>query len=207
MTCAASRTRSTPAPERAGAATCYHPCESLHNFSSQERRMRKLIFRMVVCVSLLVILLSTTSRIENASTKPLVPTDSQPPGQMKVRIIIGAMIIDGSGRKAYRANLRIVGDRVAGIGRFAPRRGEAIIDARGLVVAPGFIDIHNHSESGLAREPTAASQVSQGITTLAVGPDGASPWPIADYLAKREQPPAAVNVLAFVGHATLREQV
>ncbi|HJQ23369.1 MAG TPA: D-aminoacylase [Blastocatellia bacterium] len=158
--------------------------------------MRKLIFRMVVCVSVLALLLSTTA-----------PTPSQPQAQVKSRVIVGAMIIDGSGRKAYRANLRIIGDRVAGVGLFAPRRGEEVIDARGLIVAPGFIDIHNHSESGLAREPSAASQVSQGITTLAVGPDGASPWPIADYLAKREQQHTAVNVLAFVGHATLREQV
>jgi N-acyl-D-amino-acid deacylase len=76
-----------------------------------------------------------------------------------------------------------------------------------MVVAPGFIDIHNHSEEGLASEPRATSQVSQGITTLAVGPDGDSPWPIADYLRAREQKPSAVNVLAFVGHATVRERV
>lgn len=125
----------------------------------------------------------------------------------KARVIVGATIIDGSGRPAFRANLRIVGDRIRDIGPFAPRPDETVIEARGLVVAPGFIDIHNHSESGLATEPTAASQVSQGITTLALGPDGDSPWPVAEYLAEREDHPAAVNVLTFVGHATLREQV
>lgn len=131
---------------------------------------------------------------------------AQRPGS-KSRVIVDATVIDGTGRPGYRANVRIVGDRIARVGRFAPRPNEEIIQARGLVVAPGFIDIHNHSEGGLAREPAAANQVSQGITTLAVGPDGGSPWPIADYLTKRQAQGIAVNVLSFIGHATVREQV
>jgi N-acyl-D-amino-acid deacylase len=122
-------------------------------------------------------------------------------------VIVGGILIDGSGRAARRANVRIEGDRITEVGLFKPRPGEETIDARGRVVAPGFIDIHNHSESGLAAEPAASSQVSQGITTLAVGPDGGSPWPIGDYLAARERKPAAVNLLAFVGHATVRQRV
>lgn len=125
----------------------------------------------------------------------------------KSRVIVGAIVIDGTGRPGYRANVRIVGDRIARVGRFAPKQDEEIIQARGLVIAPGFIDIHNHSEGGLAREPAATNQVSQGITTLAVGPDGGSPWPIADYLKKREEQKIAVNVLSFIGQATVREQV
>lgn len=125
----------------------------------------------------------------------------------KSRVIVGAAIIDGSGRRAFVANLRIIGDRIANIGKFVTRSDEEIIQAPGLVVAPGFIDIHNHSDAALASEPTVASQVSQGITTLAVGADGGSQWPIADYLAKREAQPAAVNILTFVGHATVRLQV
>lgn len=127
--------------------------------------------------------------------------------QARSRVIIGATIVDGTGRPAFVSNVRIVGDRITRVGRFAARPGEIIIQARGLVVAPGFIDIHNHSESALTSDPAVASQVSQGITTLAVGPDGGSPWPIADYLARLEAKPAAVNVLAFVGHATVRQQV
>src|SRR4030095_5544383 len=74
----------------------------------------------------------------------------------------------------------------------------------GLVVAPGFIDTHNHSDRGLRREPEATSQVSQGITTIAVGQDGGSEFPIAPYLKNLEENPVALNVLTFVGHATLR---
>jgi N-acyl-D-amino-acid deacylase len=127
--------------------------------------------------------------------------------QIKSRVIVGAIVIDGSGQPGFRANVRIVGDHIAEVGQFAPRAGEEIIEAHGLRVAPGFIDIHNHSEDGLATEPASSSQVSQGITTLAVGPDGDSPWPVADYLAKRAEQHTAVNVLAFVGHATVREMV
>ncbi len=129
------------------------------------------------------------------------------PPQIKSRVIVGAIVFDGSGRSGVRANVRIVADHIAEVGQFRPRAGEEIIEARGLALAPGFIDIHNHSEDGLAVEPAAASQVSQGITTLAVGPDGDSPWPVADYLAKRAEQHMAVNVLAFVGHATVREMV
>jgi N-acyl-D-amino-acid deacylase len=122
-------------------------------------------------------------------------------------VIVGAQIIDGSGRPRFRANLRIEGDRILKAGHFKPEPGERIVEARGMILAPGFIDIHNHSQDGLATDPAAANQVSQGITTLAVGPDGGSPWPIADYLAKREEQKTAVNVLCFAGHATVREQV
>lgn len=140
-------------------------------------------------------------------SRALFETAASPTPQMKSRVIVGATVIDGSGRPRFRANVRISGDRIAEIGAFAARAGEQIIEARGMVVAPGFIDIHNHSESGLITQPAAANQVSQGITTLVVGPDGDSPWPIADYLAKLDQQRAAVNVLSFVGHATVRELV
>src|SRR3977135_50199 len=70
----------------------------------------------------------------------------------KSRVIVGATIIDGSGRSPFRANVRMTGDRIAKVGRFVARAGEEVIQGRGLAVAPGFIDIHNHSEDGLARE-------------------------------------------------------
>ena len=72
-----------------------------------------------------------------------------------------------------------------------PTPADAIVDAKGLVLAPGFIDIHNHSTTGLDSDPAAETQVAQGITTLVVGADGSSPWPIAGYLADRQRRPAA----------------
>ncbi|HEV8486390.1 MAG TPA: D-aminoacylase [Blastocatellia bacterium] len=165
----------------------------------------------------LVLLAALVSLGTYASSVPgfriLLASHSRPPAfattQQKApsRVILGATVVDGSGRRGFAANVRIVGDRIAKVGSFAPGADDEVIQARGMVVAPGFIDIHNHSEQGLAREPAAPTQVSQGITTIAVGPDGGSPWPIAEYLQKLENNRTAVNVVTFIGHATVREQV
>jgi N-acyl-D-amino-acid deacylase len=121
--------------------------------------------------------------------------------------IVGADLADGTGAALRRANVRIVGDRIASVGDVKPQAGDLVVDGRGLVVAPGFIDIHNHSSAGLAGDPDAETQVSQGITTLVVGPDGDSPWPLGDYLSERRRAASAVNVASFVGHATVRRLV
>jgi N-acyl-D-amino-acid deacylase len=76
-----------------------------------------------------------------------------------------------------------------------------------MVVSPGFIDAHNHSDRGFTTDPSAASQVSQGITTVVIGQDGGSPFPVGEYLARLDQNPIALNVLTFVGHATVRSRV
>ncbi len=81
-----------------------------------------------------------------------------------------------------------------------------MIDAHGLVLAPGFIDMHNHS-SELDTDLDAESQVSQGITTILLGQDGGSAWPIADFLKHRADKPAALNLQTLAGHATIRKEV
>ena len=121
--------------------------------------------------------------------------------------IVGGQLADGSGGQLRRADVRIAGARIVAVGRVAPRPDDVVIDAHGLVVAPGFIDIHNHSSGELANDPAAETQVAQGITTVVLGPDGSSPWPIGEYLAERRQHPAAVNVAVMVGHATVRRLV
>jgi N-acyl-D-amino-acid deacylase len=121
--------------------------------------------------------------------------------------IVGAEVADGTGAALRRANVRIVGNRITSVGTAAPQKGDAVVDAAGLVLAPGFIDIHNHSADGLATDTAAASQIAQGITTVVLGPDGGSPWPIGEYLDERRRNPATVNVATFVGHATVRRLV
>ena len=122
-------------------------------------------------------------------------------------IIRGGQIADGSGGPLRRADLRIEGDSIVEIGSLRERALDRVVDATGLVVAPGVIDAHNHSTEGLNADPNAITQVAQGITTLLVGQDGSSPFPIADYLAKRRASPSTVNVAVLVGHATIRRQV
>ena len=122
-------------------------------------------------------------------------------------VIINAQVADGTGAPLRQANVRITDDRIAAIGNFKPARGEAVIDAKGLVLAPGFIDIHNHSEEGLGRDPLATTQIAQGITTVLLGADGGSPWPIGSWLEERRRNPVALNLAVAVGHATVRQQV
>ena len=127
--------------------------------------------------------------------------------QPKTTVIVNAQIADGTGKPLRRGSVRIVGDRVSKLGDFQPAEGEQVIDAKGLVLAPGFIDIHNHSTEGLESDPLAETQIAQGITTVVVGADGDSPWPIAPWLKAREANPASLNVAVLAGHATIREQV
>ncbi len=134
----------------------------------------------------------------------LVSAAPDPPTSI---LISGAQVADGMGKPLELLDVRIEGDTIAEVGKLTPRQGEKVIAGKGLVLAPGFIDPHNHSTGGLAKDPSAETQVSQGITTLVIGPDGDSPWPIGTYLQARRDAPAAVNVMTMVGHETVRSLV
>ena len=122
-------------------------------------------------------------------------------------VVVGAKVADGTGAPLRVANVRVAAGYIAEVGDFKPREDETVIDGKDRVLAPGFIDVHNHSTTGLAREPLAVSQISQGITTLLVGQDGSSPLPIVEYLDARRAGSAAVNVATCVGHASVRRAV
>lgn len=128
-------------------------------------------------------------------------------GEAASTVIVNARIADGTGAPLRKGSLRITGDRIARIGDFKPRAGEATIDAKGLVLAPGFIDIHNHSDRGIDADPLAETQISQGITTAILGPDGDAPWPVSGWIADRKKNPASLNLATMVGHASVRELV
>ncbi len=125
--------------------------------------------------------------------------------------IVGATLIDGSGGPPIKDSVVVFdGDRIVAVGRRGRVKipaGAQVIDARGMVVSPGFIDAHNHSDRGFTTDPSAASQISQGITTVVIGQDGGSPFPVGPYLKNLDDNPIALNVLTFVGHATVRSQV
>ena len=138
---------------------------------------------------------------------PLARSQAQPAVAPGSTVIVNALVADGTGTPLKKVSVRIGGDRITRVGEFEPRQGERVVDAKGLVLAPGFIDIHNHSAEGLETDPLAESQIAQGITTVILGPDGFSPWPIGAWLAERRQNPASLNLAVMVGHATVRELV
>ena len=79
-------------------------------------------------------------------------------------LIRGGQVIDGTGASGVRADVGITGDRIAAVGQLAGQRARRVIDASGLVVAPGFIDLHTHSEMPLVADGTAQSKIRQGVT-------------------------------------------
>ena len=123
-------------------------------------------------------------------------------------LITGGTVVDGTGAARYRADVAITGDRVVLVSRAPIARASArrVVDAAGRIVAPGFIDLHAHLDP-LAELPGAQSAVTQGVTTALGGPDGTSPWPLADYLRDRERQTVGINVAYLVGHNTVRRAV
>jgi N-acyl-D-amino-acid deacylase len=130
---------------------------------------------------------------------------AQPPPPSTV--IVNAAVIDGTGAPRRVAAVRIRGDRIADVGPFAPAAGETVVDGKGLALAPGFIDTHSHGDSAIFDRPDALGAVSQGVTTIVGGQDGGSRSPLAEFFAKLEKSPAAINVASYAGHGRLRRQV
>ncbi len=95
-------------------------------------------------------------------------------------IIKNGLLIDGTGSKGIKADLGIIGDQIIKIGNLGSDQGDKIIDAKGKVVAPGFIDTHSHSSMPLFNNPFLASKITQGITTELVAQDGMGPAPVSE---------------------------
>jgi N-acyl-D-amino-acid deacylase len=147
-------------------------------------------------------------------------------------VIAGGTVVDGSGASGFSGTVTVRGGRVSAVLRdgSGPSSVEAThrLDASGLIVAPGFIDVHTHSDLGPLVDPAMPSTVRQGVTTIVVGNCGSSPWPNAgarecaqmagaepdpailrfrsfgEYLERIEWARPAVNVGALVGHGAVR---
>jgi len=122
-------------------------------------------------------------------------------------VIQNASIIDGTGAPARTGSVRVVGDRVAAVGDVKPGKGDVVVDAHGLVLAPGFIDTHSHATGDLASHPDALAAVSQGITTVIGGQDGGSQRPLKTFLDSLTAHGAAINVGMYSGHGSIRSEV
>ena len=122
-------------------------------------------------------------------------------------IIRNGRIVDGTGSPWYRAEIGIRGDSVVAVASRVEGTANRVIDVGGQVVAPGFIDLHTHARRGLFDVPTADNYLLQGVTTLFEGPDGSSPLPVGEWLARVEKTGVAPNVALFVGQGSVREKV
>lgn len=122
-------------------------------------------------------------------------------------LIRNAKIIDGTGSQAIAGDVGINADTIAAVGDLHSAKATKEIDAKRLVLAPGFIDAHSHHDWGLDKNPYGLAVVSQGITTIVVGQDGGSHFPLKAYFKKLNDSAVAVNVASYSGHNTIRDQV
>lgn len=134
--------------------------------------------------------------------------DAQPRATSYDILITGGTLIDGTGTPRRRADIAIHDGRVVLVSAapVAVRRARRVIDARGLIVAPGFIDLHAHLEPILAM-PDAQSHVRQGVTLALGGPDGGGPWPFGAYLDTVRSRQLGMNVAFLAGHNSIRRAV
>lgn len=117
-----------------------------------------------------------------------------------------AIVVDGTGVGRFVADVAVEGDRIAEIGTV--KTGARMeIDASGLVLAPGFIDVHTHDDFALETSPNMSFKTLQGVTTVVTGNCGTSVPSFPDWINARREFPAAVNVAALIGHGTIRETV
>ena len=121
--------------------------------------------------------------------------------------IINGRIVDGTGNPWFYGSVAIKGDRIVKVGAVDAQRAARVIDAKGMVVAPGFIDVHTHVEGSLAEVPTADNFIYMGVTSLVTGNCGASALQVGDFLSKLEARGISVNVATLIGHGSLRREV
>jgi len=127
------------------------------------------------------------------------------------RILVqGGTVIDGNNAPSFKANVLIEGDRIAAIGRLEFIEDARQIDARGKVIAPGFIDPHNHAnsevEGGILRYPLADNLIRQGITTVICNQCGGDTFPIGPFLDAFDKAGAVNNTAMLASHSQARRQ-
>ena len=137
-----------------------------------------------------------------------VPAPNGPHVALYDVLIRGGTVVDGSGAPGFRADVALVGGRIVRVARpgLDPAAADRVVDATGLTVSPGFIDLHVHLEPLLSL-PAAESHVRQGVTMALGAPDGGGPFPLGPYLDTADRAGLGINVAYLVGHNTIRRAV
>jgi N-acyl-D-amino-acid deacylase len=121
-------------------------------------------------------------------------------------LIAGGRLVDGSGAAARLADVAVKDGRIAAIGKLPRDSAAQTIDAAGLIVAPGFIDVHTHAD-GIADTPRAENFVRMGVTSIVAGNCGGSALDVGQALAKIRQTGVSINYATLIGHNTVRSAV
>ena len=121
-------------------------------------------------------------------------------------VITNARVIDGSGNPWFRADIGVKDGRIVRIGRIGVTQGRQAIDAKGQILAPGFIDVHTHVES-IYSLPAAENFIRMGVTSLVTGNCGSSTTDVGEFLGRIQAKPIAVNLATLIAHGSVRRRV
>lgn len=121
-------------------------------------------------------------------------------------VITNARIIDGTGNPWFRGSIAIKDGRIARVGWFDTSGAKQTIDARDQIVAPGFIDVHAHSEN-VFEHPDAENFIRMGVTSFITGNCGGSHTDVGGFLGKYAETSLAINVATLIGHNSVRQKV
>ena len=124
-------------------------------------------------------------------------------------LIENGKVVDGTGNPWFYADVGITGNSIVAVGDLASKTARKTIDAEGLVVSPGFIDVHAHSESGFREIDSNANlnYLIQGVTTVVTGADGGGTFNVAEIKAQWETLGIGTNAAHLVGFGAVREEV
>ena len=133
------------------------------------------------------------------------------PAPIQADIILkGGTVYDGSGQPGIVADVAIHGDRIVAVGHIVVAGNPKVIDCTGLVVAPGFIDLHTHSDNGaiqVSQTRQNLSYLTQGVTTIVTGNCGSGPIDVAGFYSQIEKTGIGSNVAHLVPHNSVRQKV
>lgn len=122
-------------------------------------------------------------------------------------IIRNAQIVDGSGSPSFIGDVGFNADTIAAVGDLSKAVSQKEIDGSGFVLAPGFIDTHSHHDRGMFEKRDMLALTSQGVTTMIVGQDGGSQFPLTRLTHQLDSTPVSINVGSYTGHNTIRRMV
>jgi N-acyl-D-amino-acid deacylase len=121
-------------------------------------------------------------------------------------LVSGGRIVDGTGNPWFESDIAIKDGRIVAIGRIEPSRAARAIAAKGLIVAPGFIDVHSHIEGGIKQLPSAENFLRMGVTTVVTGNCGSSESDLGKWFAELEKAGVSLNIASLIGHNTVRRE-
>lgn len=122
-------------------------------------------------------------------------------------LITNGKIVDGTGNGWFYGDVAIKDGKIAYIGKIDPTRSKTVVDAMGMIVAPGFIDVHAHIEGNDIRVPTADNFIHDGVTTVVTGNCGGSNVDIAHYFHQLDSVKTSINIATLIGHNSVRREV